>query len=499
MTPLHDRSWRRVGSALAACLLAVLASAAWTAPAAAQESGDAGRIEALEHEVESLRRALAELEARQRAAEAAAQAAETMAGKEQPAADAVAGAGAAQDMAEAGAAESATAELARRIDLLAAELERLSLGGEVAPEATAAAGRFGLAPAASKVYGAEPGLSIGGYGEMLYQRFDATRDDGADSGRQDEVDFLRAVLYFGYKFNDRLLFNSEIELEHTHEAELEFAYLDYLWRPELNLRGGLVLMPVGLVNELHEPTVFLTARRPDVESRLIPTTWREAGFGVFGDVGPVSYRSYWVGGLDASGYSAAGLRGGRQEGGEATAEDLAWVGRVDVTPRPGLVLGGSLYTGGSGQGITDASGRELSVDTTLYEAHLDWRWRGLEVRALAAHAELDDVAALNDALGLAGSASIGEAMEGFYVEAGYDLWAGGERSLTPYVRWEQLDTQAEVPAGFRRDPARDVESLTVGLSFQPIGQVVLKADYQDYDDAAGSGVDQFNVALGYIF
>jgi hypothetical protein len=256
---------------------------------------------------------------------------------------------------------------------------------------------------------------------------------------------------------------------------------------------------MGLINELHEPTTFLPARRADTESALIPSTWRENGFGLFGEAGPLSYRSYVVNGMRAEGFSSSGLRGGRQKGSHALAEDFAVVGRLDYAPQPGLVLGGSLYHGGSGQGIRAPGGSELSVDTTIVEAHVDWRWRGLTARALAARADLDDVAELDRALGFTGDASVGEVLEGFYVELGYDLLAGGARSLTPYVRWEQFDTQAEVPAGFTRNPARDVESLTLGIAFQPIDPIILKADYQDYDNGAGTGVDQINAVLGYIF
>lgn len=478
MTCFVGSLWRRRRPPLAAPVLVLSLVLSlivpFAAPAAAQESGDDERIEALEREVEALRRALADLEARREAAVEEAPAG----GEVEPA---------------------ATAELERRIDLLAAEIERLSLGQEVAPEAAATDGLYGLAPAASKVYRAERGLSIGGYGELLYQAFDSSRDDGAASGARDELDFLRAIVYFGYKFNDRFIFNSEIEVEHADEIFLEFAYVDWLYRPELNVRGGMMLIPMGLVNELHEPTTFLPARRPDTESVIIPSTWRENGVGVFGEAGPLSYRAYLLNGLRAGGFSSGGLRGGRQKGSHALAEDFAVVGRLDYAPQPGLVLGGSLYHGGSGQAISAPGGSELSVDTTIAEAHVDWRWRGLTARALAARADLDDVAELDRALGFAGTASVGEVLEGFYVELGYDLLAGGERSLTPYVRWEQLDTQAEVPAGFTRDPARDVESLTLGLAFQPIDSIILKADYQDYDNGAGTGVDQINAVLGYIF
>ncbi len=399
----------------------------------------------------------------------------------------------------------ALAELERRIDLIAAELAALRIG-EAAVDADRS--HHGLGPAASKVYRKERGVSIGGYGELLYQGFAGSRDNGEPSGRTDELDLLRGVLYVGYKWNDRWLFNSELEVEHAADAEsgevaLEFAYLDRLIRPEINVRAGLLLVPVGLVNELHEPTVFLGARRPGIENAILPTTWRENGVGVFGEVGPMTYRSYVVNGLDASGFAASGIRGGRQKGSRAKAEDFAWVTRVDWTAWPGVVAGGSIYFGDSAQGQRGVDGRPLSVETTLVEAHVDWRWRGLELRGLAVRGELDGVAALNRALGLIGMQSVGEALDGFYLQAGYDLMpllpgesAGG---LVPYVRYESYDTQGEVPAGWARNPVNQVEIATLGLAWKPLDQVVVKLDWQDVDNQAGTGVDQLNVALGYVF
>lgn len=389
-------------------------------------------------------------------------------------------------------------ELERRIEVLAAEIERLRIG-EAAAQADAI--EYGLGPAASKIYRTERGLSIGGYGEVLYQNFDSERDNGAASGRKDRFDMQRAVLYFGYKFNDKWILNTEIEYEHAAEVFVEFAYLDYLWRPEANVRGGLLLVPMGFLNELHEPTVFLGANRPLSETVIIPSTWRENGFGLWGEAGPVSYRTYVVNGLKASGFSSGGLRGGRQKGAQADAEDFAWVGRLDYTGVPGLIVGGSAYIGGSGQGITTPTGEVLDVGTDIFEAHLDWRWRGLEFRALAVQAELDDVAELNAARGFTGNQSVGERLTGAYVQLGYDLLAGrgGERSFTPYARWEVFNTQDEVPAGFRANPANDAEVLTLGFAFKPIEQIVVKTDWQDFDNEAGTGVDQFNVLLGYVF
>jgi hypothetical protein len=405
-------------------------------------------------------------------------------------------------------AAPALEELARRIDLLAAEVEQMKLGA-VAPKAAAEELAVeGFGPAASKVYNVEQGLSIGGYGEMVYQGFDSRRDDGVASGRKDELDFLRAIVYVGYKWNDEWLFNSEIEFEHAKAGEgqrgevaVEFAYLDRQIRPEINARAGLVLMPMGLVNELHEPTVFLGSRRPGIESAILPTTWRENGAGVYGDVGPLTYRTFVVNGLEAERFTAGGIRSARQNGARTVAEDLAWVGRIDWTGLPGLVAGVSGYVGDSAQDITDAGG-ELSVDTRIVEGHVDWRGHGLQLRGLWVDAELDGVARLNEKLGLTGNRSVGDSMSGYYVEAGYDVMGladSSRQSLVPFARWESYDTQDSVPAGFARNPANDVDVLTLGINWKPIEQLIFKADWQDVDNGAGTGVDQINFALGYVF
>ncbi|HEX9941555.1 MAG TPA: hypothetical protein VGG03_06050 [Thermoanaerobaculia bacterium] len=412
-----------------------------------------------------------------------------------------------------GADAGRISELERRLEVLAGEIEKLKIG-----EAAASADQsgYGLGPAASKIYRTERGISIGGYGEVIYQQVDEAEKDviavplKAEEGEEeeeedeggDQFDLRRAVVYFGYKWSDRILFNSEVEFEHAgEEVSVEFAYVDFLWRPQLNVRAGLLLLPVGFLNELHEPTVFLGANRPDVERLILPTTWKENGFGLFGEAGPFTYRTYVVNGLNAEGFSDEGLRGGRQGGSEASAEDLAWVGRLDYTDRPGLLVGGSVYTGNSGQGNLTAAGRAIGVGTTIVEGHLEWRWRGLEFRALGVQADLDDVAELNAARDLDGDESVGERLKGYYLQLGYDVLAGrvAGRALIPYARWETFNTQEEVPAGFQANPANDVESLTLGVAYKPIEQLVLKADYQNGDNEAGTGVDRFNVLLGYVF
>lgn len=379
--------------------------------------------------------------------------------------------------------EQRLAALEQELEAVTEDLERISLG-ELIPALGDATG--GLGPAASKVYNQNQGLSIGGYGEALFQAF-----EDADN----VFDFVRAVVYVGYKFDEDWVFNSEIEVEHADEVFLEFAYLEYLGLGDHAARAGLLLIPMGFLNELHEPTTYLAATRPDTERKIIPSTWRENGVGLRGDMGPVEYRLALVGGLDAAGFTDEGLRGGRQKGSKALAEDFALVGRLDYVDVPGLILGGSFYAGESDQDQAGFGDNQ----TTILELHAELRQDGYWLRALAARAEVDDVDQLNAALDLVGAESVGEELEGFYVEGGYDVmgWIDPDStwSVSPYLRWESINTQAAVPAGFSSDPANDETVMSVGLNVSPTSQLVFKLEAQDRD----RGSDSINFGMGYVF
>ncbi|HSR66790.1 MAG TPA: hypothetical protein VLU25_02520 [Acidobacteriota bacterium] len=397
-------------------------------------------------------------------------------------------------------------QLRRQVDVLAEELEKVRSGEEELVVTPDDAKSLGVGPAAASVYRKKSGVSLAGYGEMLYQNFDSENESGAAVNQSSQLDFLRAIIYAGYRFNDKFIFNSEIEVEHSAtdregSVSMEFAYIDYLASDHFALRGGLLLVPMGLVNEFHEPNVFVGARRPEVESRIIPTTWRENGFGFHGSAGIFDYRAYVVNGLRASDFDSNGLRGGRQKGSEARADNLAFVGRLDVNPTPGVFFGGSLYRGGSGQGEVVVNGQDFDVTTTIAEIHGQAQVRGFDIRGLYATADLDDTLELNQFLGLSGEDTVAEKMRGGYFHVGYNvLNEFGERaSLMPYYRFEFLDTQDEVLPGFIKDPSRERIFNTLGLEFKPIYNIVLKADYQWISNEADTGVNQFNVALGYSF
>ena len=397
------------------------------------------------------------------------------------------------------------AEVRRQIDILGREIEALKTRQT---DRTAVADReqYGLGAAASKVYRVDHGISFGGYGEMLYENYAGSNDAGARATSKDKFDMLRGILYTGYKYNDRVLFNSEIEFEHGStglggEASVEFAYLDFMVRPDIGVRTGLLLVPMGLANEQHEPTTYLTARRSATETAIIPTTWREMGAGVFGETGQLSWRAYLVNSIRGDRFTSGGVRGGRQKGANALIEDIALTGRLDWEPIDGTVIGGALFAGNTGQGST-VGGDVVEARLTMFDLHAETSFRGATLRGLWTRATIDDADQLNALGNVTGNRSVGESLGGWYVEAGYDLATlrgFGERSLTPYVRYEMLDTQRSVPSGFSRNPASEQKILTLGVQFRPIPQTVIKADYQDADNEAGTGLDQWNIGIGYIF
>lgn len=387
-----------------------------------------------------------------------------------------------------------------QLQVVASELERLRTQIAV-PEEPELESTHGFGPAASKVYGVGRGISLGGYAEGVY----TSQIGDADGNGRDQADFIRLVLYTGYKFSPKWLFNAEIEFEHATTSgigddgsvSVEFASLEYLHSPELSFRGGLLLVPMGFVNEIHEPPFFYGNSRPEAEQKIIPSTWRENGFGVFGNLGErLSYRAYVMNGLDATQFSASGLRSGRQKGERARADDLAFVGRVDFDPCPGCRIGGSYYAGNSGQ---DQSGVP-DVFTRIWELHGQLERGPLHLRALYTEAHLDDALDLS---GFLGGTPIASRMVGGYGEIAYDvsehIWPGSERTLAPFFRWEYLDTQHDLPSGMARDRGQPRRLFVPGIQFKPIPNVVLKLDYRNIDSWSGNAADELRLGMGLVF
>lgn len=401
-------------------------------------------------------------------------------------------------------ADGTVKTLERKTDILSREVEKLRTNLAI-PEEAKYKSAYGLGPAASKVYAAGKGLSIGGYGEGSYQAKVGDKGDTNDS-----ADMERMVLYAGYKFTDRILFNSELEFEHAStgegseekgEVSVEFASLDFFIDPRANARAGLVLMPMGLVNRIHEPLFYFGNHRPEVEQRIIPSTWREMGVGFFGAITPnLTYTAYVVSGLDAKGFTSDGIKEGRGGGSNARAENFGYTARLDYDPNmiPGLTVGASAYIGNAGQNQNFA-GQKANVFTQLYEAHAQWKYRGLEFRTLGSWGHINDaafVSANNNTI-------VGSQNYGFYTELGYDvlplLWQDTTQYLAPFFRYEKLDTIAKAPKGFADDPTKAWQIYQVGLQYKPIPNVVIKADYRNYVAKQGPLPDDFNLGFGFIF
>jgi hypothetical protein len=394
--------------------------------------------------------------------------------------------------------------LERKTDILSQEVEKLRTNLAI-PDEVKYKSAYGQGPAASKVYQVGKGLSVGGYGEGMYQA--RVGDKGEE---KDNADLERAVLYIGYKFSDRILFNSEIEFEHATtgegaeergEVSVEFASLDFFIDPIANARVGLVLMPMGLVNRIHEPLFYFGNHRPEVEQRILPSTWREMGAGLFGAITPnLTYTAYVVNGLDATGFSSDGIREGRGGGSNAKAENFGYTARLDYTPDlvPGLTLGGSAYVGNAGQNQT-ILGQKANFFTQLYELHAQWQYRGLEFRALGSWGHISDAALLSAYK----DETIGSENFGWYTELGYDvlplIFEDTTQYLAPFFRYEHLDTIAKAPDGYQDDPTKDRQIFQFGLQYKPIPNVVLKADYRNFVAKQGPLADDFNLGFGFIF
>jgi hypothetical protein len=409
----------------------------------------------------------------------------------------IAGSPAIADTPSPSAPEVRIDELDRKIEVLTQELRNLK-EQQTLPETKELKSAYGLGPAASKIYQLGRGLSIGGYGEFNL------KDEVSDQDSDDDVfDFLRLVLYTGYKFNDWILFNSEIEFEHASTesdgaVSVEFGTLDFLLTPAVNVRAGLMLVPVGFINEVHEPPFYHGNVRPAVETQIIPSTWSANGVGIFGEFGPLTYRSYVVSSLNATGFSSENIRDARQNGSEEIAENFSWVGRLDYTPVTGLALGGSAYVGDSGQGKRYA-GEKADVFTQLYELHAEYKRYGVELRALATWLGIDDAGVVSAQVG----ETVADTSVGAYGEIAYDvlrvLSPGTSQYLAPWFRYSWIDTQYDVPSGFTRDDAGERNIYEVGLSYKPIPQVVVKLDYRNLDSDGGNLADEVRIGAGFAF
>jgi hypothetical protein len=346
--------------------------------------------------------------------------------------------------------------------------------------------------------------TIGGYGEVHY-----TNATGPDTPA--EINVRRFVIYLAHSFSERLAVRSELELEDAKieggepggEVALEQLYLDYTLSPAVTLRTGLVLPPIGILNETHEPPTFNGVDRPLFDQDVLPTTWRELGAGVVGTLpgsSGLSYRVYLVNGLKADGFDAvSGIRGGRQEGKEASFANPSFTGRLEWG-RPGLRVGGSFWYGGSANQDPALGTGTFDNAVALVEADARYDAGPLMFRGVVANISIADADLINAAYG----GQVGSRIAGGYVEAAYNLLSAiapaSTQRLNAFVRHERFNTQAGVPDGVIQDESLARRITTFGLSYKPVYNVVFKGDYQLQRTRAGLAEGELlSLGVGYQF
>jgi hypothetical protein len=362
--------------------------------------------------------------------------------------------------------------------------------------------------------------TIGGYAQINL----TSLRRGFDADFENTATVRRLVLLATHELSEDILTSAEFEWENaiacstcSGSVEVEQAFVDWrLWGDALTFRGGLVLVPMGLVNQWHEPPVFNGVERPNLDRNLIPTTWRELGVGAVGALGEgLSYEAYLVTTMSPSNLGPDGFVGARSLGSLAPANAGALTVRVDYEPVLGLILGGSLYhgdAGGNGEFYT-ASGRavDFTFPITGLSLHARLLRKGIEARLVAAAFLMPEAEALLNAYRADGvphfpnadrTGAVPTRMQGAYVEVGYDVLrslGSTKHQLVPFVRVERVDNQAQVPDGYRRNGALRVNELTTGVSYRPARQLVFKADVQLRDRELGLDELQINGGLGYMY
>jgi hypothetical protein len=346
----------------------------------------------------------------------------------------------------------------------------------------------------------EERLPVAGYMDFHFNK---------PKGEPGQLDFHRFVLLFGHSFSDRIKFWSELEIEHAlveggdekGELELEQAYLDFLIKPWFNLRAGMLLAPVGIINERHEPPSFNGVERPMVETVIIPSTWFDTGFGFTGDLGKgFRYRAYMMGGLDATAFDAEeGFRNGRQKGFQSSFRNPAKVARLEYSGLRKLTLGLSGYTGHTGFNLPGINPR---VDLIDFDGR--YSYRRFDFRGLFAHANISRTRELNRALqsDFGFMPNIARQMRGWYAEPAVHVLPRWKRQdLVLFTRYERFNTQHRMAEGFSALPQFNRSAWVMGATFKPNADVAFKFDYivNRNRSSVVPAVNTFNIGLGWWF
>lgn len=357
----------------------------------------------------------------------------------------------------------------------------------------------------------EDRLTVGGYGQIDYNQL-------LDNGNYNNgsLDVHRLVLMFGYKFSKKTQFVTEIELEHVSEIYVEQAFLQHEILPWLKLRAGLMLIPMGIINEYHEPPTFNGVERPNLDKYIVPTTWREIGMGFTGTFpsAALTYQLYVINGF--KGYDdgaklngANGFRSGRQKGAKSIINSPNLTFKIDYFGLPGLQLGLSGYIGKTQStlysGIEKSDSQALaSADSSVVGLSMlgvDARYQlgGLQIRGQVNLGMVTNSSSYNQFTG----SDLGSSIGGWYAELSYDLFHKVEKfdsGLIPFIRYEQYNTHASTETPTNINPAYQRNDLTLGLGWKLAAGAMLKADFQWFGNKeTDESIKQFNAGVAVWF
>lgn len=372
---------------------------------------------------------------------------------------------------------------------------------------------FAQAPIAPEIspllQSSKNGLSIGGYGDIEYiQPIDA---EVKNIGK---MDIHRLVLLLAYQYSEKLRLITEIEFEHVKEVFIEQAFLDYRINKSITWRSGLVLIPMGIINERHESNTFNGVLRPLVDKYIVPTTWREIGTGFQGNYipGSLRYQAYLVNGFNGydgnpSFNGSNGLRSGRQKAAESYISRPNVSAKIEYYGIPYVNLGLAFYHGDSQstafQAINIDDETALAfADSTVVKLNmigLDGRYnyKGIQARAQFIYTLIDGSKEYN----LSTGSDLGSSMIGYYAEFAYDLFyslANYSSALIPFIRYDHYDTQASMDDTEIMNQSYNRNAITGGITWKPINNVAFKADVQSFGNAS-TDLRQLNGNLGIGF
>jgi hypothetical protein len=362
---------------------------------------------------------------------------------------------------------------------------------------------------------------VGGYGQFVLESLRVGPDKDNDFNTL--ANLRRIVLFVAHPITDDIRVYSEFEWENAlacdgcnGSAEVEQAFVEWnLLGDALALRAGLVLIPMGIINQWHEPPVFHGVERPEVDDFVIPTTWRELGLGITGKLAEIwHYELYLTTTPDPLRLESSGLQPALTLGSLARADAFAVSGRMEVEPILGVIGAVSFFASDLGPNgdyfNRNRTKRDLKLPLIGYSFDARMRRWGLEARLVWAQFFFPNAGDLMGALredgsplfpNVAETGAVPERIQGGYIEVAYDVFheLHLQHELLPFVRLETYDTQAKVPSGYRRDPALDVDVLTMGLTYRPIPQLAFKNDVQLRDRRYGLDELQVNFGFGYMF